>query len=265
MVLEEDEGRHQTSFFSSEEVDDLLRGGAVVLDLAAVAARRRVAEREHLGLRAGLADVVGVDAEVGERERLLRLRLRAHDPLQRRVARLVDRVGDRDHGRERRLDPVVAELGLALHGRLAVGDRRARQPARRAAAGAARRRRPRARRRRSRRTAGRRARGRGSRARAPWRAHGSSRRDRSRPRPSSLTSTRAVGAHRERLAQRVERALAGPIETSTTSPSPSPSFSAQRLLDRVRVEGVERAVAGAVEPLRLRVDPARRAAPRAPP
>ena len=57
-----------------------------------------------------------------------------------------------------------------------------------------------------------------------------------------------VGAHRERLAQRVQRPL-GPIETTTTSPSPVASLS-RNLLDRVRVEGVQRALAGAVEPLR---------------
>ena len=99
-----------------QERDDLLGGAAVVLDLARVAARRRVGEREHLGARALLAGLGGVEAEVAERELLLRLRLRAHDPLERRVARLVDRVGDRDDGRERRADDVVAELGLALAG-----------------------------------------------------------------------------------------------------------------------------------------------------
>ena len=75
-----------------------------------------------LRARPGLAGAVRLDAEVGERERLLRLRLRAHDPLQRRVARLVDRVRDGDDGRQRRLDPVVAELGLPLHLHLAVLD-----------------------------------------------------------------------------------------------------------------------------------------------
>ena len=56
----------------------------------------------------------GVDAEVGQRQRLLRLRLRAHDPLERRVARLVDRVRDGDDRRQRRRDDVVAVLGLPL-------------------------------------------------------------------------------------------------------------------------------------------------------
>ena len=53
-------------------------------------------------------------ADLGQRQRLGRLRLRAHDPLQRRVARLVDRVRDRHDRRQRRRDHVVAELGLAL-------------------------------------------------------------------------------------------------------------------------------------------------------
>ena len=51
-----------------------------------------------------------------------RLLLRAHDRLQRRVARLVDRVADRDHGRQVDLDRVVAVLGLALADELAVLD-----------------------------------------------------------------------------------------------------------------------------------------------
>ncbi len=49
------------------------------------------------------------------------LLLRAHDRLQRRVARLVDRVSDADHGRKLDLDGVVAVLGLALEAQLAVG------------------------------------------------------------------------------------------------------------------------------------------------
>ena len=74
------------------------------------------------GLRAGLADLVGLDADVAGGLGVERLLLRAHDRLQRRVARLVDRVADRDHGREVDLDRVVAVLGLALARELAVGD-----------------------------------------------------------------------------------------------------------------------------------------------
>ena len=53
-------------------------------------------------------------AQVGDSEALLRLGLRAHDPLQRRVARLVDRVRDGDDGRQRRGNVVVSELRLPL-------------------------------------------------------------------------------------------------------------------------------------------------------
>ena len=45
---------------------------------------------------------------------LERLLLRAHDRLERRVARLVDRVADGDDGGQLDLDGVVAVLGLAL-------------------------------------------------------------------------------------------------------------------------------------------------------
>ena len=172
-----------------------------------VAAGGRVVQRHDGRARAGLAGLLGRHAEVGERERLLRLLLRAHDPLQRRVARLVDRVRDGDHGGQRRLDHVVAELGLALAARLAVLDARARPPARSAAAAAGRRRRPRARRRRRRWPAGRRARGRRPRARAPPRARGSSRRGRSRRRP------------RRRRARRGRRPSPAPC-ASPRAPSP---------------------------------------------
>ena len=53
---------HQSELLLHEEVEDLLRPRAVVLDLAALAARRRRAEREHLGLRPGLAGVARADS-----------------------------------------------------------------------------------------------------------------------------------------------------------------------------------------------------------
>src|SRR3954468_10662948 len=106
-----------------QELDDLLRGVAVVLDLPRVAARRRIVQPDHFRPRSLGADACGLRAEVRERERLLRLRLRAHDPLEGRIARLVDRVGDGDDGRERCLDHVVPELRLPLHRQLAVGMR----------------------------------------------------------------------------------------------------------------------------------------------
>src|SRR5439155_13423370 len=103
-----------------EELDDRLRGVTVIVDLPGVPARRRLVERVDLRLRALLAGAVGLDAEVGQRERLMRLRLRTHDPLQRRVARYVDRVGDGHDCGQPRLDHVVAELRLALDRHLAV-------------------------------------------------------------------------------------------------------------------------------------------------
>ena len=61
-----------------------------------------------------LADSAGVNARVGGRERLERLLLGAHDRLDGRKPRRVDRVRDRDDRGQRRLDDVVAVLGLAL-------------------------------------------------------------------------------------------------------------------------------------------------------
>ena len=51
----------------------------------------------------------------------LGLLARAHDRLERGVARLVDGVRDRDDGRQRRLDDVVARLALPLRAHAAVG------------------------------------------------------------------------------------------------------------------------------------------------
>ncbi len=49
VMLEEDERAHLDQPLLGEERDDLLRAAAVVLDLAGVAARRRIGESEHLG------------------------------------------------------------------------------------------------------------------------------------------------------------------------------------------------------------------------
>ena len=78
--------------------------------------------REDRCLRAALADHAAVDADVAGRLRVEGLFLRPHDRLQARVARLVDRVADADHGGQLDLDRVVAVLGLALAAQLAVGD-----------------------------------------------------------------------------------------------------------------------------------------------
>ena len=64
----------------------------------------------------------GVDAEVGQAQRLDRLLLRRHDPLERRVPRLVDLLDHADHRGQRRLDGVVAVVGLPVDADLrAVG------------------------------------------------------------------------------------------------------------------------------------------------
>ena len=75
-----------------------------------------------VGLGAGLADHAAVDADVAGRLGVERFFLRPHDRLQARVARLVDRVADADHGGQLDLDGVVAVLGLALAAQLAVVD-----------------------------------------------------------------------------------------------------------------------------------------------
>ena len=251
VVLQEDERLH-SSFRLLQERDQLLGRGPVVLDLLRVAARRRRAEAEHGGLRAP----VGGDAEVGERDHVLRLRLRAHDPLERRVARLVDRVRDRHDCRERGPDPVVAVLGLALDGDAAVRRRGAPTPARRPASGAARRRRPRGRRRRSPRPAGRTGRAPATRARARPRARATSS-TRSAPSTAASATSTTRSAPIASVLRSDSSVRSGPIDTITTSPSPQLVLDAQSLLDRVQVELVERAGAGTIEPQGLRVDPLR--------
>ena len=64
--------------------------------------------------------VPGVDAQVAQRELVDRLGLGGHDPLEAGVAGLDDAGGHRDERGQRRLDLVVAELGLALDLDLAV-------------------------------------------------------------------------------------------------------------------------------------------------
>ena len=161
VVLEEDEGAHR-SFLAASQSTSCLRGRAVVLDLDLVALRGRRCEREHRRPRAGGTGPARFDADVRERQRLGRLGLGAHDSLQRRVARLVDRVGDRHDRGQRRGDDVVAELRLAFPGHGRRRRSRGRRPERPSDAAGGRRRRPRARRRRSQTTAGRRARDRHS-------------------------------------------------------------------------------------------------------
>src|SRR4051794_12498745 len=105
----------------SDDLFDRLVGVLVLDDLARFLGRRRV-QRQHAGLRAAFADVAAVDADVAGRLRVERFLFRAHDRFQARVARLVDRVTDADHGGQLDLDRVVAVLGLALAAQLALGD-----------------------------------------------------------------------------------------------------------------------------------------------
>src|SRR5207253_6596501 len=109
----EGEGRSYETFFR-EEVEDRLRCVSVVLDLSRVAARGRIAQRIDLRQRTRLTRPLGLDPELSERHRFLRLGLRSHDSLQRRITRLVDRVRNGDDSRQWRFDHVVAELRLPL-------------------------------------------------------------------------------------------------------------------------------------------------------
>ena len=52
----------------------------------------------------GHADLVGLDADLGQRQRGHFLLLGGHDALEGREARLVDLLGDADHRGQRRLD-----------------------------------------------------------------------------------------------------------------------------------------------------------------
>ena len=254
VVLEEDERRHQTSLFSARKSTIACAALPSSSILRASPRAGGSPSASTVGPRAGLARLAGVDAEVGEREDVLRLLLRAHDPLERRVARLVDRVAHRDDRGQRRLERVVAELRLPLDADGAAVDRelhrlRDDRPAeplgdRRPEDGAVgvggllaeqdevgvllleRRREQPARRDEV-----------GARGRVVGDEHG------------------AVGAHRERLAQRVERLLRP--ERDGDDLGVGVALEAQRLLDRVRVEVVERALAGAVEALRAGIEAAR--------
>ena len=115
---------HASSFLSSSHDDDLLDrlvGVLVLDDLARLLGGGRL---EVGAVRAGVvvADAAGLDADVAGGLGVERLLLRAHDRLQRRVARLVDRVADGDHGRQLDEHGVVAVLGLALAAQRAVLD-----------------------------------------------------------------------------------------------------------------------------------------------
>ena len=236
-----------------QELEDLVRRRAVVLDLHRVAPSRWVAQRIDLRPRARLAGLVRADAEVAERDGFLRLLLRAHDPLERGIARLVDRVGDGDHRGQGRLDHVVAELGLPLAAHLPVlvgelGDLRDQRPLQ---------------------PVGDRGPEHGAIGVVCLLAEehevGALALERGREHAAGGDEVRAcgalvadeqdpVGAHCEGLAHGLERALRpkGNDHDLTVAGGIS---QFQRLLDRMDVELVQRPLAGAVEPLRLRIEP----------
>ena len=113
---------HASSFLSSSQDEDLLdrlRRVLVLDDAARLLGGRRL-EVRAVGARVVVADAAGLDADVAGALGLERLLLRAHDRLERRVARLVDRVADGDDRRELDEHRVVAVLGLALAAELAV-------------------------------------------------------------------------------------------------------------------------------------------------
>ena len=75
----------------------------------------------QLAAECSLPTLVALDPGVAGGDGVERLLLGAHDRLQRRVARLVDGVADRDDGGQVHLDGVVAVLGLALAGETVGG------------------------------------------------------------------------------------------------------------------------------------------------
>ena len=251
--LEVDErAGHQTSLFSARY--------STILSAALPSSSIRTwsllagggATRAHDSPRARFTDRVGVDPDVGERDDLLRLRLRPHDPLERGVARLVDRVRHGNEGRQRRRDHVVAELRLPLAGEAAAVDRelgdlrdhRSPQPVR----------------------DGRPEHGAVGVARLLPEEHElrllplERFRERVARREKIRAGCRlvgdehgAVGAHRERLAERVHRLLRP--ERDHHDLAALRLLESKCLLDGIDVRGVERALPRAVETVRPRVEP----------
>src|SRR5699024_12685389 len=118
-----------------EELGGLHATVTLVLDDRARGTLWCVGEVDGLGRGVGQADLVGVDAGVGDRLLVDRLLLRLHDQLEGRVARLVDLLDHRDDRRQLRLDDVGSVVGLtlglaraAVHGGLA-GERGRRRTA----------------------------------------------------------------------------------------------------------------------------------------
>ena len=247
--------RHQTMTFRSTRNSTICAAEdpALILETEAAGLRGRRRELEHLGPR-GRVD----DADVRRAQRLLRLLLRAHDRLQRRVARVVDRVRDRDDRRERRLDHVVARLGLPLRTDAAAveGQLRDLRDERPSAAG---RRRPRpSRSSRSRRPAGRGCTRSGA-SRSSAAASTFAVSQMSAPTSVASEMSTARSAPRESALPSVRSAVSGPmqIDDDLAVRTGRSLLQPKGLLDRVCVERVQRALTGAVEPRRRGVDATR--------
>ena len=173
-----------------------------------------------------------------------RLLLRRHDPLERRVARLVDLLDHAHHGRRRRLDHLVAVVGQPLDRHawpsvdrdlLGEGQLRQAQPLgqhRRAPRSSARRRTPSPSSTRSNPT--------GRLPRSPWPGPTRSPARPSRAAPSSITWI-ALSAPIDSALRTVSVAASGPMHRTVTSP-PCASCDLERLLDGVLVHLVHHRV-----------------------
>src|SRR4051794_27003676 len=116
-------GYRLDDFLSNQVLGDLGAAVALVGDLLARGLRRLRNRRGDLGAGVRDAYLVSLDTDLGQRQRRNFLLLGGHDALEGREARLVDLLGDADHGGQRRLDGEQSVVGLTLAGDLAALDR----------------------------------------------------------------------------------------------------------------------------------------------